>query len=284
MFTNFLFCVFSYNRGDALQNLLTSIERFYPEAKVAIFDDGSDHPYVKDILQKASDNGSYVYVTDRSDVSSKHGGLYGMMNKAIAYAKDSLFDYAYFIQDDMQFLWRDEELPDKLANVFKREECLMCNNNFLQKIFSIGIDERLLRVDDGVFGFGDHGVADSGIISLAKARKVGLHFPEKSESGNGKYWYAKGLVLYWLSSPQLAWTPWPATYRGAERQERMVKALLPLSTVAIEELKNNSSYAYLEDYTRTERYIMKPYWYTANPGWFIIFKKYVKYYIHKLFR
>ena len=111
MFSDFLFCVFSYNRGNFLQNLLDSVTEFYPEASVAIFDDGSDDTKVKEILKEWAGR-SYIYVTDKTAPDCKHGGLYDMMNVAIEYAKDSKFSYAYFVQDDMQFLWQKFKISE----------------------------------------------------------------------------------------------------------------------------------------------------------------------------
>lgn len=277
MFSDFLFCIFSYNRGDYLENLLLSIKQYYPEVTLAIFDDASDDPKVKSVLETVPP-GTHTHVTDRTNPNCKHGGLYGMMNTAIGYAKNSQFKYAYFVQDDMQFLWRDEKLYEKIESAFNRPECMMCNSSFLQKILVKGIDKRLPLVEEGLFSFAGNGVADTGIIDISKARQAGLHFYRQSESGNGAYWHQKGYRLYWLPVPHLAWVPWPTTYRHRNKEGRKPRFIKSLNADKIRKLSGNNSYAYLEDYTSIDGWAIKPYWYTANPGFLNLLKIYFKYY------
>lgn len=283
MFTGkWVICVFSYNRVGLLQNLLASIHRFYPEFHIAIFDDNSDDAATKQFLTTATTGNIKVIINNQGERDSKHGGLYHQMNSALAYTMDNGYDYAYFVQDDMQFLWRDEHLAKHVIEVFNRDECLMCNSSFLQKILTTGIEQRLPMVEEGLFTFAGNGVADTGIIHLAKAKKAGLHFYEQSERGNGNYWHDKGYRLYWLPQPHLAWVPWPTTFRDKQKENRQVRILKPLSTDSIEKIRINQAYAYLEDYTGLYGLMLKPYWYTANPGWLNLLKIYTKYYIKQI--
>lgn len=285
LFKEWVVCIFSYNRGALLENLLTSLRAFYPEMNVAIFDDKSTDTFTLDILQRERRKGTYVYVHEHADVQSKHGRLYALMNIAIAYAcSHSVFRYAYYVQDDMQFLWRDEELNDRVKTVFSRTDCLMCNANFLQKILKRGIANRLVRMDmEMLFAFKEYGVADTGIIDLAKARQTALHFPFRSERENGRYWYEQGFCMYWLTTPHLGWTPWPLTFRNRSRKAgNNIYVLQPLSDTTIQLLRKNTSYAYLEDYTGTQRYLWKPYWYSVNPGWVRLLRMYARYYLDSL--
>lgn len=282
MFNNILICIFSYNRPAHLKNLLASITQFYPEMDMVIFDDNSDVQEMKDLLTQLRKT-IYVQQPDAS-LNSKHGGLYGMMNAALDYAKSKKYVYAYFVQDDMQFLWRDEKLEERLETVFARQDCLMCNFNFLRKILTNGTDKQLPEIEKGIFLFDGNGVADTGIIDVLKATEAGLHFLKNSESGNGRHWYEKGHRLYWLPVPHLAWVPWPSTYRYKEAERRTPKFLKPLNKHSIEKLKTNTKYAYLEDYTKTIRFEIKPYWYTVNPGTWSLIKIYIKYYLRTLVR
>lgn len=279
MFTGkWLVCIFSYNRGALLENLLASINAYYPEWDIAVFDDGSADKETNQVLSRL-DHAGVVVVRGKEGKDSKHGGLYYMMNKATEYAISRDYTYAYFVQDDMQFLWRDELLEQKVEKVFARKNCLMCNSSFLQKILIGGLEDRLPNVLAGVFEFKGNGVADTGIINVQKAKSEALCFPEQSEGGNGQYWYKKGWKLLWLSQPHLAWVPWPSTYRPGKMDKRNLSTLHPLSGDAIDRLKQNNSYAFLEDYTSTERFMIKPYWYTANPGTINLLKIYLKYYL-----
>lgn len=282
MFNNFLICIFSYNRPAHLKNLLASAKHFYPEMDIAIFDDNSDVSDMKKLIKELRN--TITIIQPGTSLGSKHGGLYGMMNAALEYAKTKRYDYVYFVQDDMQFLWRDDELMERLEATFRREDCLMCNFNFLQKILTKGTDTRLPQVEHRLFSFAGNGVADTGIIDVKKATEAGLRFSKNSEGSNGSDWYGKGYKLYWLPIPHLAWVPWPSTYRHKNLEQRTPNFLKPLSAKSIERLGANISYAYLEDYTKTFRHTIKPYWYTANPGAWSLIKIYIKYYLSHLFR
>lgn len=276
-------CVFSYNRGQLLVNLVGSARTFYPEFDIVIFDDSSNDAATRDILHLLQDKGVIIIGSNKRTDDSKHGGLYAQMNMALNHAINQGYDYAYFVQDDMQFLWRDDTLEKHTKTVFQKQECVMCNYNFLQKILKDGIDQRLPAIDAHVFSFAGNGVADTGVIDIKKASLIGLHFPEQSEHGNGKYWYNKGYRMYWLPSAHLAWVPWPTTYRHDITEQRKVRNLLPLNEQAIERIKANTTYAYLEDYTSLQGLSMKPYWYTNNPGWLNLVKIYTKYFLKKIF-
>ncbi|MCB0700832.1 MAG: glycosyltransferase family 2 protein [Chitinophagales bacterium] len=265
-----------------MQNLCNSVTKFYPEFDVAIFDDDSNDELTKKVLNELQNAGAKVMVASAKN-DSKHGGLYTQMNNALQYAIEEGYDYAYFVQDDMQFLWRDELLESRVKSAFERKECLMCNCSFLQKILTEGIEDRLPKVDGThVYSFETNGVADTGVIDIKKAESVGLNFPEKSERGNGRYWYDKGYRLYWLPVSHLAWLPWPSTYRNKQLEQRRVNVLEPLSQSAINRIKDNTGYAYLEDYTSLVKWKPKPYWFTASPGKLNLLKIYMKYYFRAL--
>lgn len=277
-----ILCVFSYNRGVLLLNLVQSAKLFYPEFTIVIFDDNSNDPTTLSTLNDMAQSGVEVRIGLPNEGDSKHGGLYAQMNVALQYATEQHYHYAYFVQDDMQFLWRDEKLENKVTGIFLRQECVMCNSSFLQKILFDGLGERLPEVDPGLFSFMTNGVADTGIINLTKAKEIDLSFPEQSEGGNGKHWFNKGYRLYWLPVPHLAWVPWPTTFRNKQKQQRQVRVLKPLSYNAIEKLLTNHSYAFLEDYTSLDSFLPKPYWYSANPGALSLLKIYIKYYLKRI--
>ncbi len=278
-----LICIFSYNRGTLLLNLIESARAFYPEFDIVIFDDSSDDHTTSEILDTLELEGLKIISSNKHADESKHGGLYSQMNKALHYAIERGFDYAYFVQDDMQFLWRDEKLEIHTSEAFEHEECVMCNYNFLQKILIDGIVQRLPLKKNTIYAFAGNGVADTGVIDIRKAKTIGLYFPEHSERGNGQYWHKKGYQLYWFATCHLAWVPWPTTFRHAVKENRKSKKILPLGTEAIERIKNNTTYAYLEDYTSLKGALLKPYWYTSNPGWINLLKIYMKYYLKSIF-
>lgn len=277
MFADLLICVFSYNRGEFLQNLLNSIRQFYPDAHLAVFDDGSDDPVVKNIINQLP-IGTHVHINNSHVLGCEHGGLYKMMNVAIEHAKSNSYKYAYFVQDDMQFLWRDEALKERLASIFRRDDCMMCNANFLLKIFSHKSDNRVAAVGADLYRFEQHGVADTGIINLEKARVEDLRFLHNAEKANGLYWYNKGFRMYWLPASHLAWLPWPKVYRYKRAGREKVHALR-LKSHKVQQIKNNTAIAFAEDYAATKTWVLRPYWCGADLRFIDLAKIYIKYYL-----
>jgi glycosyltransferase involved in cell wall biosynthesis len=277
MFSDWVICIFSYNRPAFLQNLLDSIDKFYPDMHIAIFDDGSDNAELKQMLERLQDR-AYVYVA-KKDAEHKYGGLYANLNVAIQYAINSNYKYAYFVQEDMQFLWRDEELEQRVEGAFGREDCIMCNLNFLAKLFKKKLELRLPSISNQMYTLADRAVMDTGVYCLDKLRKINFSLTGTNEHENGKQWHSKGYSLVWISACHLAWLPWPTAYRHSKVEKRKMHVLKPLDGKAIERLKSNNGYSFLEDYTETNTTLLKPYWYSVSPGTLVLIKVYIKYYL-----
>lgn len=96
-----IFCIFSYNRGRHLLNCVNSIEQCVEAPDIRIFDDNSNDPETLEAL--ATIAAKHTVTAPHDEVGqSKHGGLYGNMQRAL----DSLPNDAYtcFLQDDMQLV------------------------------------------------------------------------------------------------------------------------------------------------------------------------------------
>ncbi len=96
-----IFCIFSYNRGRHLLNCVSSIEQCIEAPDIRVFDDNSDDPETLAALAVIAQK--HTVTTPENDAGqSKHGGLYGNMQRAL----DSLPGEAYacFLQDDMQLV------------------------------------------------------------------------------------------------------------------------------------------------------------------------------------
>lgn len=94
------FAVFSYNRGQFLENCILSILINAPDAKVDIFDDGSSDPVVHRVLRQYE---KLVRVIPRqSEELGYHGGLYSNMQRALNASEED--EYLVFIQDDQQVI------------------------------------------------------------------------------------------------------------------------------------------------------------------------------------
>jgi glycosyltransferase involved in cell wall biosynthesis len=277
MFQDWVICIFSYNRGAFLKNLLESIRQFYPEMSIAIFDDGSTEPEALEVLREESSK-AYIH-TNNADRKQMHGGLYANMNAAIQYACTSKFRYAYFVQDDMQFMWRDEELPMLVSKIFEQKDCIMCNFNFLARLFRRRLELRMPHLHDNIYTVQDRGIMDTGIYDVGKLRLLDFSLPYRSEKENGRYFYDQGYRMIWSARSHLAWLPWPTVYSHGKVQKRKLHKLEPLTKGAKEKIKRTKDYTFLEDYTSAKSLLLKPYWYTTSPGNLVLLKVYIKYYL-----
>jgi glycosyltransferase involved in cell wall biosynthesis len=256
---------------------LESIQEFYPEISLAIFDDGSTEPETLLVLRELEGR-AYIH-TNEPDRNERHGGLYANMNAAIKYACKSDYRYAYFVQDDMQFLWRDEELPARVSQIFERKDCIMCNFNFLGGLFRRKIELRVPHERDDIYMMKESGVMDTGIYDLDKLRAKNFSLPYVSEGDNSRYFYEQGYRMIWSAKSHLAWLPWPTVYSRGKVQKRKLHKLESLTKPAIEKIKTTRGYTFLEDYTSAKSVLVKPYWYSASPGTITLVKIYLKYYL-----
>jgi hypothetical protein len=260
-----VFCIFSYNRYEYLKNLIDSIDIFFPEVPVVIFDDNSDQEdlliYYRDLSGK---EGFKIEKLKAYTDQSKHGGLYNLMNMALKYCWEKNFSYAFFIQDDMQFV-QDLDLNAICREYFtKWPDALMVSPLFMQKIFLPDINNYVEKKDDDYL-FRNYGVADAGIIHLNRAKTVVLNFSARGERHNGEKYYKLGYKLVLCKNPCLAWVPWAISYKDHKRIGRFFyKAdrlyINPLTDENRLQLMYSEALPFLENYTRLNIWwIPKPY-------------------------
>ena len=94
--------IFSYNRLFYLKNALHSVQRNVSDARVRIYDDGSDLSEMKNFLFENSD----LVGARLKGLDSKHGGLYANMQSALDEAQQ---DYLLLMQDDTQIVRKMEQ-------------------------------------------------------------------------------------------------------------------------------------------------------------------------------
>lgn len=89
--------IFSFNRVTYLRNCVDSVKRNMPFATIRIYDDASTDPETISYLDKLG----AVVISSSDGLGSKHGGLYGNMERAIEQAGA---DMLLMIQDDVQIV------------------------------------------------------------------------------------------------------------------------------------------------------------------------------------
>lgn len=160
-----LFCIFSFNRGQYLQNCVDSIERCVPSARIAVFDDNSYDEETREILASI---GKRHDVLQPGKVSAhKLGGLYGNMQSALEYAAQE--DLVCFIQDDMQVVRAVSETDiGSIGRAFDVDE----NLAFLQPCFLKGCNRK------------------RDLETLAYDVSLGAYFRKETAQSAGRYFSA----------------------------------------------------------------------------------------------
>ena len=98
----FTICLFSFNRGQFLENCVHSIQVCAPQCKLVIFDDNSTDSYTQGVLARLSKQYELVQPAKQVDGEGKFGGLYNNMQLAMDRFPQN--EMLLFIQDDMQMV------------------------------------------------------------------------------------------------------------------------------------------------------------------------------------
>ena len=115
--------IFSYNGPSLLSNAIDSLRAFFPACDFGVFDDASDDPRLDEYLNSLpKDQLKVVHRGTASQVRPRHGGFYHLMDKALDYAIEKEYDLILNMEDDMQWLWSDPSLVDKVMAVFQADE------------------------------------------------------------------------------------------------------------------------------------------------------------------
>ena len=114
---DFMTAVFSYNRGRLLSNCVQSIERFSPHTSLVVFDDRSDDPETLKVLAQIAARGHEVIVSD--DVSTAEYGNHNVnLDRAVQLARLRGHRLLHLVEDDTQFVWHNQRLPDDVSALF----------------------------------------------------------------------------------------------------------------------------------------------------------------------
>jgi len=216
-------CVFSFNRGEFLQNCVASIERCLPGCMLTVFDDNSDDPLTLQVLAAIADRHTVVQPHAAVEGATKHGGLYVNMQAALEHQQPG--SIVCFLQDDMQVV-----RPVSAAEIDTLREYLVQAPvaGFLQPAFLKGCnrhsDGPLTRIATNSPGYHVDRLASSAgawysdvlIASTDKLRAANWAFLQR-ESGNERQARETLDQIVYLKNPFAAWLPLAPAYRGKTR-------------------------------------------------------------------
>ncbi len=229
-----LTAIFSYNRGSLLWNCVTSVERFSPETRVVVFDDGSDDTYTHEVLERVQMKGHSVIRRSKTP-SAPHGSLYANMNSALDLAAREDFGFLHVMQDDTQFVWKNDELWRDVQTIFRRfERACEVSVHFWKRL---SVDRSSLIKDAcyrTVFG-------DLGVVNVPLLLESDFRFGPSEDQALARS-EALRHEAYSVAYPAVARVPWPMHARHGVmrgRQHGLAKEFLikPLDPHTIRRLR-----------------------------------------------
>ncbi|MBT3192410.1 MAG: glycosyltransferase family 2 protein [Verrucomicrobia bacterium] len=244
------FCIFSYNRGQFLQNCVRSIEQCSPGADILIFDDQSTDEETVRILDSLSSKYQVVIADASYTLAHKCGGLYANMQHALSLVPES--ELICYLQDDTQVVRAldDKDLED-IHHFFSANDKAV----FLQPAFLRGADrarnERITVYDEAHRAyFREHSTQSVGLyfsaISIAhvgrlKAYQWQFSTKEKENEANARAQFAH---MGFMKNPILMWLPSVPAYRGKVKTLALSLAekyrncgFYPFQTMSAEEIR-----------------------------------------------
>ncbi|MEX1056181.1 MAG: glycosyltransferase, partial [Natronospirillum sp.] len=219
------FLVFSFNRGEFLAHCINSIQRCAPGCAITIHDDNSSDTQTQQILAELAglDKNITVVQPPADSMDSKHGGLYGNMQRACAAVADDVLICT--LQDDMQLVrpLQRNELDQWLA-LYQSGQ----HHGFLQPAFLKSLGKKI-SVDDVHYDSNKQvytvnrsqrsagaWYSDVFMIPARLLREHDWQFATR-ESGNEQQARQHFDQMGYLRNPFVAWLPGAPAWRGKRR-------------------------------------------------------------------
>ena len=278
-----VFWIFSYNRGEFLQNCVASIEHCAPDCAIRIFDDNSGDKDTRAVLARLKEKYPVHSPQPQTVGGNKHGGLYA--NMQAAYELSDASDLVCFLQDDTQLV-----RPITPAEIARLENyCSTQGPGFIQAAFIRGCnrrkDQARTRFDavrqvyfvDRLSSSAGAYYSDICIFHTQQMRNCGWNFVPR-ESGNESAARAQLQQMAYWRDPFLAWLPYVPAFRGKQQtwalrwaQKRRRCGFYPIKIMDEEETRNflardPARIPYAEDFLRADESLPKPWIYYPLQG------------------
>lgn len=220
---NYIVCIFHFNRGLFLNNLITSIER-HTNAPVLIFDDNSNDLLSMRLLNDLSQKYEVFKPPLSAPSEPRTGGLHSNIQNALGIVKSRGADLALMIQDDMQIVRdiTDKDIDIAYSSFDRPNSSFVTATTFMKKEKIKTLEKScflhnklpLYEVKTGDSSF--HSYSDTGFFSVEKFDSVGGRLLV-GESNNQKAIADMGLRLGFLAIPFMHYTPMPISFRAKKR-------------------------------------------------------------------
>lgn len=215
--------MFSFNRGEFLENCLESVKKCATNYKVFLIDDNSDDAYTKRVIERHFS--TFEQLDPCQDSSEfKTGGLYANMRFALSYTKDKNIRYALFLQDDMQLVRtirpEDIYLADQYFNATPNSAEL--HTCFMKRFFYAkdSLHTRLNRNSTAyIRGDSFEGFSGFSAVGLFHVERFFKLFGDlrQGEYINNAFARENSIKMGFSAYPFMMWLPYPISHRGKER-------------------------------------------------------------------
>lgn len=270
-----LTAVFTYNRGDLLDNCLRSLEQFGPGGDILVVDDGSDQPQQRRVLDAWSGRDGITVVRQEHRQDARLGGLYNNMQFAYDWAAEHGYELLLLNQDDQQFMWRDTGFWDKAARVFSaRPKAIQFRPQFEKSLFQHDHANRFEYVEElAAWRHRKARFTAVGVFSVSRLQAFDWSFAG-SEVDNHQQAAELELELYVPAIPTMAFVPEAPTWHNAEASGRELSSprefyLKPLDEQQLEQLNRDAgrTVAYIERYCLPWGWrTLSPYAHSSSPA------------------
>jgi len=220
----FAVCIFSFNRGEFLENCISSVEKFMPWAPIFLIDDSSTDEQTLDWILANKGRFTLIPPSDGKQMK-KSGGLHKNMEKAFLELRVRSIEHCLFIQDDMQVLREvtQDEISTYTEKLAQLPNCMQISTNFRKKR-CINLDNDTAEWDDeDLFHFREVendprllAFIDVGIFSVNVFFNYfgDLDVGELNNNSRAKIY---GLKVRYLKEPFTMWLPFPTAHRAKKK-------------------------------------------------------------------
>jgi hypothetical protein len=211
---NTLVAVMSFNRGEYLQNCVSSIERHITGVRIVVFDDCSFLPDTRRILADLAKN-CEVIVRQAPVAGGSLGGLYMNMNYAMEVARKRGLRHVFFVQDDQQIVRTvDERAVAEVRAIFAHDNSIThIHPIFMKGYFPVQISRDMhVEVEDLCYLVARNADGDTGIVDLRRLETADFRYCDHADV-NKTIALNKGLKAVSSKNPFFMHTPWPETIR-----------------------------------------------------------------------
>lgn len=220
----FAIYLFSYNRGQFLDNCLNSLLRCAEGLDVTVIDDDSEDEITRQVLNRWQHQFRQLDTGPVGQTEHKTGGLYGNMRRAMTDARNRNKTLILFLQDDMQLVRpiHREDLCQALQFFAANPNAAQLQTCFMKRFFA-DRDEALSRLDSSGQAYlrpsdypGFSGFSAVGLFHLERFQALFGEL-QQGEYANNAFAQQQGIQMGIAAFPFMMWLPYPISHRGKQR-------------------------------------------------------------------